>query len=101
LAKPQRFAGSQTFAEPGTFTKNPMKESADGLTFQTVLLAIAPAGIARFKAIIESYDNLATMRTEDPRHHYVRLYFDAASVAEVEALLDSLSAAFSIRRIDS
>ena len=76
-----------------------MKESADGSSFQTVLLAMPPAGIARFKAIIESYDNLATMRTEDPRHHYLRLCFDAASAAEVDALLDSLSAAFSIRRI--
>jgi Domain of unknown function (DUF4911) len=78
-----------------------MKESADGSSFQSVLLAIAPAGIARFKAIVESYDNLATLRTEDPRHHYLRLYFDAASAAEVDGLLDSLSAAFSIRRIGS
>jgi len=68
-------------------------------SFQTLLLAIEPAAIARFKAIIESYDNLATLRTEDPRHHYLRLYFDDASAAEVDALLDSLSAAFSIRRI--
>jgi hypothetical protein len=74
-------------------------KSADNSTFQSLLLAIAPAGIARFKAIIESYDNLATLRTEDPRHHYLRLYFDAASAAEVNALLDTLSATFSIRRI--
>jgi len=78
-----------------------MKESADDSSFQSVLFAIAPAGLARFKAIIESYDNLATMRTEDPRHHYVRLYFDAGSAADVSALLDSLSAEFSIRRIGS
>jgi len=78
-----------------------MKESVDAPSFQSVLLAIPPTGIARFKAIVESYDNLATMRTEDPRHHYLRLYFDAASTAEVDALLDSLSAAFSIRRIAS
>ena len=78
-----------------------MKESADQASFLIVLLAMPPAGIARFKAIIESYDNLATLRTEDPRHHYLRLYFDAASAAEVDALLDSLSAAFSIRRIGS
>ena len=76
-----------------------MKQSADRPSFQSLLLAIAPAGIARFKAIIESYDNLATLRTEDPRRHYLRLYFDAASAAEVNALLDSLSADLSIRRI--
>ncbi len=76
-----------------------MKKSAHERSFQSVLLAMPAAGIARFKAIIESYDNLATLRTEDPRHHYLRLYFDPASAAELDALLDSLSADFSIRRI--
>ena len=70
-------------------------------SFQTLLIAIEPAAIARFKAIIESYDNLATLRTEDPRHHYLRLYFDPASAAELDALLDSLSADFLIRRVES
>lgn len=68
-------------------------------SFQSLLLAIEPAAIARFKAIVESYDNLATLRTEDPRHHYLRLYFDHAAAVDIDALLDSLSAAFSIRRI--
>jgi hypothetical protein len=76
-----------------------MKQSADQISFQSMLLAMPPAGIARFKAIIESYDNLATLRTEDPRHHYLRLSFDPASAAEVDALLDSLAETFSIRRI--
>lgn len=67
--------------------------------FETRLIAINPAGIAQFKAIIESYDNLATLRTEDPRHHYLRLYFDPAAAREVDALLDSVAAQFSIRRI--
>jgi len=75
------------------------KESVDGSLFRSMLLSIVPAAIAHFKAIIESYDNLATLRTEDPRHHYLRLYFDAASSADVSALVDSLSAEFSIRRI--
>lgn len=78
-----------------------MMESAGESSFQSLLLAIPPAEIARFKAVIESYDNLATLRTEDPHHHYLRLYFDTASAAEVQALLDALSATFSIRRIDS
>jgi len=68
-------------------------------SFQTLLLAIEPAAIARFKAIVESYDNLATLRTEDPRHHYLRLCFDEASAGEIDGLLDSLSAAFSIRLV--
>jgi hypothetical protein len=78
-----------------------MKESVHQASFQSVLLAMPSARIARFKAIIESYDNMATLRTEDPRHHYLRLYFDSASAAEVNELLDSLSPAFSIRRIGS
>ena len=69
------------------------------LDFRSVLLAIEAAGIARFKAIVESYDNLATLRTEDPHNHYLRLYFGADSPIEVDALIDSLSDEFAIRRI--
>ncbi len=76
-------------------------ESDPRSSFQSIVLAIAPEEIARFKAVIESYDNLATLRTEDPRHHYLRLYFSAGSAAEVEALLAALGARFSIRRIES
>jgi Domain of unknown function (DUF4911) len=74
-------------------------ESSGSLSFQSIVLAIHPEQIARFKAIIESYDNLATLRTEDPRHHYLRLYFGRESAAEVEALLAALSATLSIRRM--
>lgn len=74
-------------------------ESGGSSSFQSIVLAIAPEEIARFKAIIESYDNLATLRTEDPRHHYLRLYFGSESAAEVKALLAALGATFSIRRV--
>jgi Domain of unknown function (DUF4911) len=67
--------------------------------FRSLTLAIVPGEIARFKAIVESYDNLATLRTEDPRNHYLRLYFDVESTDEVEALLDALGQSFSVRRI--
>ena len=65
----------------------------------TMLIWIPPALIALFKAIIESYDNLATLRTDDPAQHHLRLYFAAESASEVEALIDSLEGQFSIRRI--
>ncbi len=52
-----------------------------------------------FKAIIESYDNLATLRTDDPKQHHLMLYFSADLEIEVRALLDSLRARFSIREI--
>jgi hypothetical protein len=65
----------------------------------TITLAMPPARIALFKAIIESYDNLATLRTEDPGQHHLKLYFAPEMAPEVEALLDSLQADFAIRRI--
>jgi hypothetical protein len=66
---------------------------------QSVVIAIAPERIALFKAIIESYDNLATLRTEDPRQHHLRLYFAAECADDVERLLDSLAGQFSIQRL--
>jgi len=65
----------------------------------SMLIAIPPEQIVLFKSIVESYDNIATLRTEDPSQHHLRIYFSADSRAEVERLLDSLAAQFSIRRI--
>ncbi len=65
----------------------------------SMLIWIPPELIALFKAIIESYDNLATLRTEDPAQHHLRLYFAAESADEVHGLIDSLGGQFSIRRI--
>jgi hypothetical protein len=65
----------------------------------TIRLEIPPERIALFKAIIESYDNLATLRTDDPRLHHLKLYFAPESAGEVNALLDSLAPAFLIRRL--
>jgi hypothetical protein len=59
-----------------------------------------PERIALFKAVVESYDNLATLRTEDPRRHYLKLYFAPETAGEIEELLDSLQAEFTIRRIN-
>lgn len=66
----------------------------------TMLIWIPPALIALFKAIIESYDNLATLRTDNPTQHYLRLYFAPESAVEVDALIDALTAQFSIRIIE-
>jgi hypothetical protein len=66
---------------------------------KTIRFAIEPAKIVMFKAIVESYDNLATLRTEDPRLHHLKLYFSNDMEAEVRALLDSLRERFSIREI--
>ena len=66
---------------------------------KTIRFAIEPAKIALFKAIVESYDNLATLRTEDPKLHHLMLYFSADMESDVRGLLDSLRERFSIREI--
>ena len=64
-----------------------------------MLIAIPPEQIVLFKSIVESYDNLATLRTEDPARHLLRIYFSADSREEVEAMMASLAAQFAIERI--
>jgi hypothetical protein len=65
--------------------------------FQSLIMAIPPARIAEFKAIIESYDNLATLRTEDPRRHHLRLYFASDQKDTVIQLVESLRERLGIR----
>ena len=79
--------------------RNDTKLSGPPAAMSAITLAMPPERIALFKAIIESYDNLATLRTEDPRLHYLKLYFAPEMAAEVEELLDSLQADFAIRRV--
>ena len=68
--------------------------------FESILIAIPPNEIVMFKSIVESYDNLATLRTEDPRAHRLRIYFAPEARAEIEALIESLTERFQIRRIE-
>jgi hypothetical protein len=55
--------------------------------------------MALFKAIVESYDNLATLRTEDPVNERLKLYFSPEMEADVAALLSSLTPVISISYI--
>ena len=64
-----------------------------------MLIAIPPGQIVLFKSIVESYDNLATLRTEDPARHHLRIYFSADSRDEVEAMIVSLATQFEIERL--
>jgi hypothetical protein len=65
----------------------------------SMLIAIPPEQIVLFKSIVESYDNLATLRTEDPARHHLRIYFSADSRDEVEAMMASLATQFAIERL--
>lgn len=67
--------------------------------FESILIAIPPGQVVFFKSIVESYDNLTTIRTEDPRQSLMRLYFSPDSRDEVEAMLTSLSRTFSIHPV--
>jgi Domain of unknown function (DUF4911) len=86
--------GSGVSASAGAMAGDPPGAMA------SMLIAIAPEQIALFKALIESYDNLATMRTEDPARHHLRLYFAPESAADFSALIEALTAQFAIRRIE-
>jgi uncharacterized protein DUF4911 len=67
---------------------------------KSVVLWVEPRKIMLFKAIIESYDNLATLRTENPARHHLRLYYSPESEADVVELLAAIGEGFSMRRID-
>ena len=67
------------------------------VAFDSIVIAIPPARIAEFKAIIESYDNLATLRTEDPCRHHLRLYFASSQKDTVSQLIESLRERCQIR----
>jgi Domain of unknown function (DUF4911) len=68
-------------------------------TLESMLIAMPPGQIVLFKSIVESYDNIATLRTEDPARHHLRIYFSADSRDEIEALMASLTAQFQIERL--
>jgi hypothetical protein len=80
---------------------NDKMDPAQPIVMGTLTLAIPPAGIALFKAIIESYDNLATVRTEDPIRHHLKLYFAPQARAEVESMIETLTARFALVRLAS
>ncbi len=65
----------------------------------SIVLEVAPEHIAMLKAVIESYDNLVTMRTADPVRHHLKLWFSPQHRADVDAILAELAATCPMRRI--
>ncbi len=70
-------------------------------SLSTITFDIPPEKIALFKAIVESYDNLATLRTENPQTHRLCIYYEAASRDEVRAVFNSLIEPFAITGIEN
>ena len=65
----------------------------------SMVLEVAPEHIAMLKAVIESYDNLATLRTADPVRHHLKLWFSAEHQGDVEAILAEMASSCPTRRI--
>jgi hypothetical protein len=53
----------------------------------SMVLEVPPEHIAMLKAVIESYDNLATLRTADPIRHHLKLWFSPDHQADVDSIL--------------
>lgn len=80
---------------------NDMARGGGRALMKSWTLGVAPADIAYFKAAIESYDNLATLRTEDPARHHLRLWFACELEEEVGELVASLAKTLKVRIIGS
>jgi Domain of unknown function (DUF4911) len=65
----------------------------------SIVLEVQPEHIAMLKAVIESYDNLVTLRTADPVRHHLKLWFSPEHQADVEAVLAELALTCPTRRI--
>jgi hypothetical protein len=71
----------------------------DATAIASMVVELAPEHIAMLKAVIESYDNLATMRTADPIRHHLKLWFSPEHQADIEAIIAEVVPAGSMRRI--
>jgi hypothetical protein len=65
----------------------------------SIVLEVQPEHIAMVKAVIESYDNLATLRTADPVRHHLKLWFSPEHQADLDAILAELAQTCPMRRI--
>jgi hypothetical protein len=74
-----------------------MQEQSDAII--SIVLEVQPEHIAMVKAVIESYDNLATLRTADPVRHHLKLWFSPEHQADLDAILAELAPICAIRRI--
>jgi hypothetical protein len=71
----------------------------DSTAIVSIVVEVAPEHIAALKAVIESYDNLATMRTADPIRHHLKLWFSPEHRADIEAIIAEVVPAGAMRRV--
>ncbi len=73
--------------------------AAESAPIVSIVLEVQPKYIAMLKAVIESYDNLATIRTADPVRHHLKLWFSPEHQGDIEGLLEELASTCPTRRI--
>jgi hypothetical protein len=73
--------------------------AAESAAIISMVLEVQPEHIAMLKAVIESYDNLATLRTADPVRHHLKLWFSPEHQGDIEAVLAELAPIYPMRRI--
>ena len=73
--------------------------AAESAAIVSIVLEVQPKYIAMLKAVIESYDNLATIRTADPVRHHLKLWFSPEHQGDIEELLEELASTCPTRRI--
>jgi len=72
---------------------------SDSAAIVSIVLEVAPEHIAMLKAVLESYDNLVTLRTADPVRHHLKLWFSREHQADIDAVLGELALTCPMRRI--
>jgi hypothetical protein len=72
---------------------------AESAAIISMVLEVAAEHIAMLKAVIESYDNLATLRTADPVRHHLKLWFSPEHQGDLEAVLAEMASSCPMRRV--
>ena len=71
----------------------------DSAAIISIVLEVQPEHIAMLKAVLESYDNLVTLRTADPVRHHLKLWFSPEHQSDIDAVLAELATTCPMRRV--
>ncbi len=71
----------------------------DSAAIISIVLEVQPEHIAMLKAVLESYDNLVTLRTADPVRHHLKLWFSPEHQSDIDAVLAELAISCPMRRV--
>ncbi|MGH7864110.1 MAG: DUF4911 domain-containing protein [Candidatus Binataceae bacterium] len=75
------------------------QEKSGAAGFKSFLVTVRREKIVVFKSIVESHDNLATLRTEDSTRNILRIYFAPELEDEIDAMLAGLPADLEVKKL--